>query len=257
MVAVIFFIKNMVINSKQNPKIKYFAQLKQKKYRKESGLYLIEGVKMVKEAFDYNADVVAVVGLSHLTEQYVGKCDQVIQVTEPVLEYLADAVSPQGIVCYARIQQPKTHEPSGVSVCLDGVQDAGNLGTILRVMVACGVRDLYLIDTVDAYSPKVVRSSMSGIFGANVHQVSFDEFANIFQTKQLLIADMGGESVFSAQPNSDFCLVLGSEAHGVSKRFTDLPNAKVVAIPMKNGLESLNVGVSCAVILYQLLQKTF
>jgi TrmH family RNA methyltransferase len=180
---------------------------------------------------------------------------EVVEVSESVLEHISDAVTPQGVVAVLKIPKYAPKSLDGVSVCLDGVSDAGNLGTIMRIMTAVGVTDLFLIDCVDPYSPKTVRSSMSGIFCVKPFFVTHDEFKNLCKVP-LIVADMNGESVFDIQPPKDFCLLLGSEAHGVSDEMRKLAT-KTLKIPMKNNLESLNVGVSAAVMLYGLLKNTF
>ncbi len=245
----------MVINSRKNERIKFFASLKQKKNRKEYGLYLVEGVKMVRELIKYNQKIQAVIGVSGIIDEFRGYDFEIIEVTDSVLETVCDTVTPQGVVAVVKIPENTFTEITNTCVCLDGVQDAGNLGTILRIMTAVGVKDLYLIDSVDAYLPKTVRSSMSGIFCVNIYETTFEEFKDKLKIP-LVIADMNGESVFDFNAGGDFCLLLGSEAHGVSDNAKALAQ-KTVKIPMKNDLESLNVGVSAGIILYQLLKNTF
>ena len=245
----------MVINSRKNERIKFFASLKQKKNRKEYGLYLVEGVKMVRELIKYNQNIQAVIGVSGIIDEFRGYDFEIIEVTDSVLETVCDTVTPQGVVAVVKIPERTFTEITNTCVCLDGVQDAGNLGTILRIMTAVGVKDLYLIDSVDAYLPKTVRSSMSGIFCVNIYETTFEEFKEKLKIP-LVIADMDGESVFEFNSDSAFCLLLGSEAHGVSDNAKALAQ-KTVKIPMKNDLESLNVGVSAGIILYQILKNTF
>ena len=166
----------MVINSRKNERIKFFASLKQKKNRKEYGLYLVEGVKMVRELIKYNQNIQAVIGVSGIIDEFRGYDFEIIEVTDSVLETVCDTVTPQGVVAVVKIPERTFTEITNTCVCLDGVQDAGNLGTILRIMTAVGVKDLYLIDSVDAYLPKTVRSSMSGIFCVNIYETTFEEF---------------------------------------------------------------------------------
>ncbi len=245
----------MVINSRKNERIKFFASLKQKKNRKEYGLYLVEGVKMVRELIKYNQKIQAVIGVSGIIDEFKGYDFEIIEVTDFVLETVCDTVTPQGVAAVVEIPERTFTEITNTCVCLDGVQDAGNLGTILRIMTAVGVKDLYLIDSVDAYLPKTVRSSMSGIFCVNIYETTFEEFKEKLKIP-LVIADMDGESVFEFDAGGPFCLLLGSEAHGVSDNAKALAQ-KTVKIPMKNDLESLNVGVSAGIILYQILKNNF
>lgn len=245
----------MLINSRHNEKIKFVASLKQKKFRDETGLYLAEGVKMVREAFAFSKRVRQVVCTSKYVSEFSVYGVPVTEVTEDVLKFVSDAVTPQGVVAVIEKDVSENRPLKGVSVCLDGVSDAGNLGTVLRISASAGVKDVYLIDCVDAYSPKVVRSSMSGLYLVNVHVLGFEEFERISSNVAVIVADMKGESVFDFSPPDEFCLLLGSEAHGVSEKARALAK-KTVRIPMLNGMESLNVGVSAGIILYQLLKNT-
>ncbi|MGN0819518.1 MAG: TrmH family RNA methyltransferase [Christensenellaceae bacterium] len=245
----------MLINSRQNSKVRLAISLKQKKYRKEHKKYLVEGEKMVKEAFLYGEKVDFVLVCDKYYDTFKDCDTEVYLTTDEIIKAVSDEVTPQGVVAVVSQRECETGDILSTSVVLDGVSDAGNLGTILRVMTATGVRDVYLIDCVDSYSPKVVRSSMSGIFNVRCHDITFDEFVAKVKVP-LYFADMSGENLFRASTCGAFCLVLGSEAHGISQRFYELPH-ETVSVPMKNGLESLNVGVCSGIILYQLLKDTF
>lgn len=245
----------MLINSRQNSKVRLCIALKQKKYRKEYKKYLVEGEKMVKEAFLYGEKVDFIL----VTEKYYDCFNEypveVCLATEEIIKSVSDEVTPQGVVAVVNQRQYEFEDIVSTSVVLDGVSDAGNLGTILRILTATGIRDVYLIDCVDNYSPKVVRSSMSGIYNVRCHNVCFEDFVSKVKIP-LVFADMDGESLFKTHIEGEFCLVLGSEAHGISQRFFGLEH-KTVSVPMKNGLESLNVGVCSGIILYQLLKDRF
>ncbi|MBP5372665.1 MAG: RNA methyltransferase, partial [Clostridia bacterium] len=132
--------------------------------------------------------------------------------------------------------------------------DPGNVGTVIRTAAALGIKSVYLIDCADAYSPKCVRSSMCGIYFVDIYALSYEEAENIFDGADLFIADMGGENVFDMKAEDDFCLVIGSESHGVSNFFRERAK-KTIAIPMSANMESLNAAISCSKILYQLLKK--
>lgn len=244
----------MIINSKQNAKVKFYASLKEKKYRQKHGLYLVEGVKMVREAIKYNQKIKCIIGESDKVSEYVNSGIEILEVTGEVLSAICDTKTPQGVVAVLEMPNLKPKKLSGVSVCLDGVSDNGNLGTILRILTAVGITELYLINSVDVYAPKTVRSSMSGIYNVNVYNVTADEFIELSNGVPLIIADMNGENVFNFEPPKAFSMIFGSEAHGVSEKLKNLAT-HVVKIPMENNLESLNVGVSAGIILYQLINK--
>lgn len=242
----------MVITSVKNEKIKKIASLKDKKGRKEQKAYLVEGIKMVKEAFLYSQNILCVIGRKDLLDEIPAFSGEVIETDEKVLNFLSDCETCQGIFACIKMPVYADKTPKGVSVLLDRVRDPGNLGTIIRTSVACGVKNVYLLDCVDAYSPKVVRSSMSGIYNVNLYEIGQDEL-NIFDKTELICADMDGENVFESEIKGDFCLCMGNEANGVSDE-VKLKCKKTVKIPMKNKIESLNVAVAYAIIIYNLVK---
>ena len=130
--------------------------------------------------------------------------------------------------------------------------DPGNVGTILRTCVAAGAEDVFLIDCADPYSPKAVRASMSGVFFAKIRRKSREETLRRLSGVPLIVAEMAGENVFSfLPPVVRFGLVIGNEANGVSERLK-ASAAHTVKIPMSEKSESLNAGVSLAIMLYEL-----
>lgn len=242
----------MVITSVKNEKIKKIASLKDKKGRKEQKAYLVEGIKMVKEAFLYSQKVVCVIGRKDLLEEIPSFDGEVIEADEKVLNFLSDCETCQGVFAVVKMPVYSDKTPKGVCVLLDRVRDPGNLGTIIRTSVACGVENIYLLDCADSYSPKVIRSSMSGIYNVNLYEISQEEL-DIFDDIPLVCADMDGENVFESEIKGDFCLCMGNEANGVSEQVM-AKSKKTVKIPMRNKIESLNVAVAYAIIIYNLVK---
>lgn len=240
-----------MIVSRQNSSVRFIKSLQTKKGRQQSGCYLVEGEKMVKEAFLAKKAVKLVLGEPEKVKNYLS-CTEVIETTRDILEYCSDAMSPQGVCAAVEIDNSK---PSyeGNTVLLDGVSDPGNMGTIIRTCAAVGIKNLILVGCCDPYSPKCVRSSMSGIFHVNIEELSYDEAQSRVLGKDIIVADMSGKNVFNFS-SDNFCLVVGSEAHGVSDFMKNIAN-RTVAIPMKDAMESLNAGVSCSIILYELCKN--
>ena len=243
----------MIITSKSNPKIKEIASLKEKKFRKKSGLYVVEGYKMVSEALSAKKSVKLLMGTTEGLARF--SCEEIdkIEVSEEVLNYVSDAVTPQGVLAVLSEEYVEPKTPIKPCVLLDGVSDPGNLGTIIRTCAAVGVKDLYLVDCCDAYSPKTVRSSMSGIFFVNLTVLKREDVALIMGETPVIVADMNGENVFTFNPPERYCLVIGNEANGVSKEIENLAT-NTIKIPMAKTSESLNAGVSLAVTLYELTE---
>ena len=136
------------------------------------------------------------------------------------------------------------------------MQDPGNVGTIVRTAAASGFDTIYLINSADYLSAKVIRSSAGMIFKINLFNVSYDELLKITSENKLnlICADMKGENIYKFKPNlSSFGIVIGNEGNGVSEvlrgacKFT-------VSLPMKNGVESLNAGVTASILMYTLLE---
>ena len=249
--ALIFSI--MIITSKTNPKVKEIASLKDKKHRKTSGFYIVEGHKMVGEAIKMGKEIILLVGTEDGLSRFLDCDKEKLFVSDGVFSHLSDAVTPQGILAVLKEEKNSPKTPEKPCVLLDGVADPGNMGTIIRTCVAVGVKDIFLVDCCDPYSPKAVRSSMSGIFSVNLYFIKREEIAEIFKTTPIIVADMNGENVFSFNPPSVYCLVIGNEANGVSSTVKNLATY-TVKIPMSPLSESLNAGVSLAVTLYELTE---
>lgn len=248
----------MVISSRNNEKIKRIVSLKEKKYRNEENAFLVEGFKMVKEAFSYGMEIKTVIGtesgLNRLSADF-GVCadevaGEVLTVIESVFERVTDSITPQGVA--AVISKNKgVSVGGGISVLLDGVADPGNMGTIIRTLAALGVKKAYLVDCCDPYSPKAVRASMSGIYSVDAAECDLKSALKELSKTPIFVADMGGENVFNFNPPENYCVVIGNEANGVRAEIKEIAD-KTIAIPMQSRTESLNAAVSLAVILYEL-----
>lgn len=243
----------MIITSKSNPKVKEIASLKDKKFRKKSKKYVVEGFKMVNEAVLLGKKIDVIIGTEDGLSRVKTADLPVVTVSEQVFKFISDAVTPQGVLAVISEDEISLKSPEKPCILLDRLQDPGNLGTIIRTACAVGVKDVYLLDCCDPYSPKTVRSSMSGIFSVNLYFITDSDLEKIFAQTPLIVADMDGENVFTFNPPKKWCLVVGNEANGVSKQVKNLAK-NVVKIPMSKNSESLNAGVSLAVTLYELTE---
>ena len=243
----------MIITSKSNPLVKEIVSLKDKKFRKKCKKFIVEGFKMVNEAVLANKKIDCIVGTEDGLTRVNPVDFSVVKVSEQVFDYLSDAVTPQGVLAVLFEEEYPLAVPEKPCILLDRLQDPGNLGTIIRTACAVGVKDIYLLDCCDPYSPKAVRSSMSGIFSVNLHFVSVSDLEQIFSQTPILVADMDGENIFTFNPPKNWCLVVGNEANGVSESVKNLAS-HIVRIPMSAHSESLNAGVSLAVTLYELTE---
>lgn len=258
-----------VIKSKENELIKNIKKLKDKKYRDEENKFLVEGIKMVQEAIDENARISKVVicedcindgTISQELLYDIAKLN-CIYVSEKVFQTISDVTNPQGILAVVEKENGEEHIlfDEDVIVVLDGLQDPGNLGTILRTVDSVNLKQIILSEkTADPYNPKVVRSTMGAIYRVNMIRSK-----NIIETLKNIKKHKYDIMVTSLQTDKsiydvDFkkkVIVIGNEANGVSKEVIELANEKV-KIPMLGKTESLNAAVATGVILYEYVRKS-
>lgn len=241
----------MLINSRNNQLIKKIRSLKEKKFRDEFNVYLVEGVKLVKEVLSLSLPVEHVVATEEGLSLIGNIVDEnlVTTVTESVFESISGEVTPQGVLAVVKKPVEKSVE-SGASVFLDCVADPGNVGAIIRTAAASGYKTVYITEgSADAYSPKSVRASMGGIFKVNVVTGKRADLISKIQ-EPVIVADMHGENLFEFE-KGEYCLVIGNEANGVSQEMRNIAKRKV-SIPMYNGMESLNASVSAGILMYAL-----
>lgn len=237
----------MLITSKSNPLIKKVASLSDKKFRKQLGLYVVEGLKTVNECILAGCQIENII----CTEAASSGFNGAVIVSESVFKSISSEVTPQGVMAIVRIPQNKIIKPESRCLLLDRLQDPGNLGTVIRTANAAGYEDIYLINCTDPYSPKAVRASMSGIFFVNLYQGSKEEILTALNGVPLICADMDGEDIFSFKAPKRFCLCVGNEGAGISKEIKDTSDYKV-KIPMRETCESLNAAVSAGIAMYTL-----
>ena len=220
------------ITSVLNNKIKNIIKLKQKKYREEQGLILIEGYKIFLEAEKTNQKIVEIFATKKEFEKNnLSKYQNLLTlISDNVSEKLSFNQTSQNF--FAVIKQPEKLNFSGNFLILDNIQDPQNLGAIIRTSVACDCKKLYLINCVDEFNDKVVRASMGNVFKVDCEHIGVNDLSKVCN-------------------NIPFGLILGNEGNGVSAEVKSFAT-KTIKIPMQNDVESLNVAVSCGIILYNL-----
>lgn len=247
----------MILTSKNNPLIKETASLKEKKGRKEQGLFLVEGRKMAAECSRSALTVERVFA----AENYEGELPfpeaLIVRVSEDVFRHLSDEKTPQGVLCRVRIPETPLAKPTGKCLLLDGVADPGNVGTILRTANAAGYNEVYLTeDCADPYSPKSVRASMSGVFFTKIYRGNRADILSVLEGIPVIVADMAGENVFAFEAPDTFALAIGNEANGISDEVAKRASY-TVKIPMQATQESLNAAISAGIIMYVLKRNEF
>lgn len=254
--------KKPLITSTNNPLIKQARSLRQKKARRESGLFLVEGIHHVGEVVEAGWEVENVLyapdtltsGFAHDMISRLNFTPQ--PVTPQVMESLADKDNPQGILAVVRQRQTPMEDLRQVNraVALVAPQDPGNVGTILRTMDAVGAEVLFMLDGgVELYHPSVVRSSMGTMFWKSVVQTSFDQFVRWARTGgcQLIGTSAHGDVEYhTLVPHAPWTMVLGNEQKGLSREQLDACDV-TISMPMKGRVSSLNLSVAAGVLLYQ------
>lgn len=257
-----------VITSKDNEIVKSIKKLKDKKNRDEAGLYVIEGIKMLEEAIEEKAKIKKIIiceeclkaeDLEQKVLYEVAKYN-CIYVNSKVFNTLTDVVAPQGIL--AVIEKPskdtKINYDQDIILALDGIQDPGNLGTILRTADSVNLKQIIVTkNTADSYNPKVVRSTMGAILRVKI--IETDDLAKTLKEikknkfKIVVTALDTNESIYDVEYNKKV-IVIGNEANGVSKEVQALADNKV-KIPMLGRTESLNASVATGVMLYEYVRQ--
>ena len=253
-----------LITSPSNPLVKQARALRQKKARVESGLFLVEGIHHIGEAFEAGWEIESVLYASGLltspfAHDLISRLSfQPQPVTAQVMESLADKDNPQGIlaIVHQRKIQFKDLKPIMCAVALVSPQDPGNVGTILRTMDAAGAGALFLLDGgVELYHPSVIRASMGTLFWKPIIQTSFDEFLKWSRLgKYQLIGTSAKADVdyHTLVPQTPWILLLGNEQKGLAKEQTAVCDV-TVSLPMQGRVSSLNLAVAAGVLLYQFI----
>ena len=243
----------MVITSYDNAKIAEIVKLSQKKYRRQCQRYVIEGARLVHDAIRHGAKIVGVFVAESAASSF--NFDGQIVVADRVFAKICDTVNSQGVLAVVEMAKQCATQPVGNCLVLDGLQDPGNVGTLIRTAAACGFSDVYAANCVDLYSPKVLRSAMSAHFCVKLHELdSIEQAFSLLDGCQIVCADMGGSDVFDAELSSKMALVLGNEGNGLSD-YSKTHATRTLALPMANGFESLNVAVAGSVMMYQIFSQ--
>lgn len=232
--------------------VKELSTLKDKSVRRAKGLFLAEGYNLIKD-LDIPARMLLVTQESYL-EGIKTPPIECYLVSEEHLSKISGTVTPQGVVGVYDIPDLSIKPPRSRCLVMDGVTDPGNMGTLIRTAVATGYRDIYLIDTTDAYAGKAVRASMGGIFGVNIHEGTAQEVISCLHSAghDIAILDMAGKNIFDYKCDGDnIALVVGSEAHGISEIFRKHADISL-SLPMDKGMESLNASVAGGISMYML-----
>ncbi len=236
----------MKITSLQNSKVKYWVSLKEKKVRDQERKFLIEGDHLINEAKKQGLIIETISVVDEKADYYITK--EIMQ-----------KISSQKSISYnaAVIKFIKEEAISGNILILDGLQDPGNLGTIIRSAVAFNIHTIILSNTsVDVYNPKVIRSTEGMIFNMNILRRDLEEFLPTIKTLgyKIIGTDVKSGTDVRDLPKENIALVIGSEGKGISDSIKKLCDA-FIYIKMKESCESLNAGVAASIIMYEVYHE--
>ena len=233
-----------IITSKDNETIKHIKKLKDKKYRDQNNEFIVEGIKIIKEAIEEKAIIKAIIVCDECVSE--GQIPQkwlyeiakynLIYVSEKIFTTLTDVVSPQGILAVIEKKDTsKVNYEEDIIVCLDNIQDPGNMGTILRTIDSVGLKQVVISkSSVDAFNPKVVRSTMGAIYRVNIIEVdSLEQFIKEAKKNKYKVSATCLDNAISIYDMSyeNKVIVIGNEANGVSKEVLEICD-ECVKIPM-------------------------
>ncbi|KGK86894.1 rRNA methyltransferase [Desulfosporosinus sp. HMP52] len=260
-----------MIESLQNEQVKYVASLQRRKAREESNAYVIEGWRFVEEGVRRNAPLIKVfvcldyeaLEWRHIRTKLVERGIPYEEVDPRVLRKMSATEEPQGILALVRqttYSWSDLHiDSKTVVLVVDGIQDPGNLGTILRTALAAGVSNVCLTPgTVDLYNPKVLRSTMGAIFSLVLLPGQSPEDILSFcrnQNLNVLMGDVQGTPIYQAKlADGPLAIIVGNEGKGPSQSFREA-DIQRITIPMAQEVESLNVAMATGILLYEVVRQ--
>ena len=257
-----------IISSKDNELVKNIKKLKDKKYRDLENVYIVEGIKMLKEAIVENASIKQIIIcddceksdlISKEMMYEIAKYD-CVYVTSKVFKYITEVQTPQGVMAIIEKnnRDKEINYDEDIIVALDDIQDPGNLGTILRTIDSIGLSQVLISKgTADPYNPKVVRSTMGAIYRVKVIECDDlkETLKEIKKNKFKILATSldDSKSIYDIKYNKKV-IVIGNEANGVEEEIVKLSDEKI-KIPMLGKTESLNASVATGIVLYEYVRQ--
>jgi TrmH family RNA methyltransferase len=243
----------MKLTSRDNPKVKHWTKLvSDGRYRRSKGRALIEGPHLIQAALQAGFQPHAFLLSDKATPEMTNLASNPVLISERVFAGIVDADTPQGIA--AEISIPVAKSGAGDVAFLEGVQDPGNVGAIIRSAAAFGVKSVVLDSAcADPWSPRALRAGMGGHFALSVRQQARLELTGFDGTLVCTVV-RGGIALGKADLQGRLGWIFGTEGQGVSveaARHTDLK----VSIPMVDGTESLNVAAAAAVCFYDAARR--
>lgn len=257
-----------MISSKDNEFIKHIKKLKDKKYRDMNKEFVIEGIKLIREAIEEKAEIKQIIICDNCLDSDIIPKElmyeiakyECVYVTESIFKVISDVNTPQGILAIIgrNAGEAQIDYMQDIIVALDDIQDPGNLGTILRTVDSIGLNQILVSKgTADSYNPKVVRSTMGAIFRVRI--IECEDLENTLREVkkhkfELVVTSLQTEKSLYDIDFDKKVIVIGNEANGVEKKIQNLADKKI-KIPMLGKTESLNASVATGIVLYEYVRQ--
>ncbi|MBE7054204.1 MAG: RNA methyltransferase [Ruminococcaceae bacterium] len=252
----------MIITSRSNNIFKSIKKLNSKSQREKNGQYILEGLRIVKDAIENGGDIEYIVISSDYKGEYIDKVP-VYEFDKKLFDEIKETQNSQGIIAVAKLKknyfESSYLENKKTIVYLDGVSDPGNMGTIIRTCDAAGVDVIILSDNcTDIYNPKTIRSTMSSIFNIPIcFDKNQDETVRILKENgfNIICTDLKATKYhYELDLTQKSVIVIGNEANGIND---DLLNKADIntKIPIVGKCESLNAAVACSIMVYEALRQ--
>ena len=259
----------MAIVSRDNPKIKMYTRLRDKKQsRADEGLFVLEGARIISDALKENVPLKTAFYTASAAERYPDTVSELIskigsaaeEISEEVSQKLCDTSAPQGIYAVApRLDKTPPLDKivdGGKFLILNSLQDPGNVGTILRAADAVGISGVYLCDSCDIYNPKLVRSTMGSLFRVPLtDRLGYRDVIALFKASGIpvyaSVVDKTAESLRGFSFPESCAAVIGNEGNGLSEEDAALCDGRIT-IKMSGTIESLNAAAAAAIFLWEL-----
>ena len=242
------------ISSRKNPLLQQVKKLlSSRKEREATGLFVADGTKLLSEAVKWWPGLETVI-LSDGVQAQVPDHVHVVTVPKDVMESISPMQSPQGALFLCRLPEKRVFSPKPGMLLLDGIQDPGNLGTVLRTADALQIPVALLEGCADPFSHKVVRASMGAVFRDPPVQTTWEQAQAACREATIPVAVTAlsdrAEDIRAAELKK-MAVVIGSEGQGVRKEILDAAQAELI-IPMNPNCESLNAAIAAAIVMWQM-----
>ena len=244
------------ITSRQNPLLRHVKKLlSSRSYRQQCGEYAGDGTKLLEEALRWDAGVKTIVAAENVTLPPVPDTVRVARVPMDVMESVSQMQTPQGAIFLCDLPQPEPLHLTGSCLILDGIQDPGNVGTILRTAEGAGADGIILNRaSVDLYNPKTIRSTMGSVYRMPFLYVEeIEEILPELKRRNIrtYAAHLKGKNCYDEEDyRTGTAFFIGNEGNGLSERLSCMADVRI-RIPMEGSLESLNAAVAASILMYE------